>query len=133
MRLVGFITEYENIIEAEPLSDALSIVDGNDVYNSQILSYLDKGELVFGWMSHYVDLETGEWIAPKAYYTDGYWVWPSFYPYYLRKNPSMKIEKDFLDYLISIDFVFTLKNAYTDDPVAFEMELSNRIINKVKN
>jgi len=131
MRLVGFISEYENIEEAEPLRDALVQVSGNEIYNSRILSYLEKGQLVFGWMGILRDIETGDWIGPKAYYTDGDWAWPVSFPYYLKKNPDMKIDKDFLDYLITNDFVFSIKDEFTKDPVAFEMELIERLMKKV--
>lgn len=45
---------------------------------------------------------------------------------------NMKIDRNFLDYLIANDFVFSIKEEYTKDTVAFEMELTERLMKKVK-
>lgn len=98
MKYIGFIKEYNNIKEAMALSDLTSTLHmpiRND--HSNIISYLNEGILLLAWMGYFVDVEENELIAPDTYFTDGIWVWPAYFPYYLSKFPTMKLSHAFLD------------------------------------
>jgi len=106
MKLTGFILEHDeysvdafyfeemrggSIIEAELLS--------------KIISYLENGEFIYGWMHYESDWLSKETLCPNGYYTDGIWVWPGYYTEYLKKYPGVRIRKSFVDYMASNDFI----------------------------
>jgi hypothetical protein len=90
----------------------------------KVIRYLQKGALVLGWMGYFSDIKTKKLIAPDAYYTDGVWVWPVYYPYYLKQFPTLQIDEDFVEYLIARNYVFV--NGFEDRIEAFEAELAER-------
>jgi hypothetical protein len=100
MEYIGFIKEHDNIKEAISFNE---IINGIDYHHENsildIIEYLNGGSLIFGWMGYTSDLETQTLIAPHSYYTDGLWVWPLYFPYYLKKYPNFIINKDFLNFI----------------------------------
>jgi hypothetical protein len=58
-------------------------------------------------MNTIVSLDTNELIVPNCYYTDGNFVWPAYFSYYLRKYPNYKIDSDFLKHLEKNNFDFS--------------------------
>lgn len=107
MKLVGFIKEYDNIEDALPFHQ---MVYGSrlhpGVVRDRLNRYMAAGQKVFAWMSFCSDLETGESICPNAYYTDGVWVWPAYFKYYLEVSNSIYVAPEFLTYLENRDFMF---------------------------
>ncbi|WP_205511941.1 hypothetical protein [Longitalea arenae] len=124
MKLVGFIKEYNNLKESIALDDLLNSRSPvtNDV--ERIFQYLDQGVLVLGWMGYFMDVKTKQPIAPDSYFTDGVWVWPAYFPYYLNMFPFMQIDPDFVQYLIAKDYKFE-KN-FEDRIDALEDELARK-------
>ncbi|KKO89153.1 hypothetical protein AAW12_23775 [Sphingobacterium sp. Ag1] len=104
MNLVGFIKEYNDIKEAVRLNELArkEVKPYSDV--GKIIKYLDNGILLLAWMGYFVDVETKGLIAPDSYYTDGTWIWPSYFPYYLGRYPSMKIDRNFLIHIEKKEF-----------------------------
>ncbi|MFM7859303.1 MAG: hypothetical protein ACKO96_47125, partial [Flammeovirgaceae bacterium] len=41
---------------------------------------------------------------PDSYYSDGSWIWPSYFPYYLIKFPRYPIDSEFIDFLLARNF-----------------------------
>ncbi|NML38410.1 hypothetical protein HHL17_14475 [Chitinophaga sp. G-6-1-13] len=125
MKLVGFIKEIDFFPWAKPLEEYMMDINPSELID-QITVYLEKGKLVIGWMGYYIDLETKEHIAPHAYYTDGIWVWPSYYPYYIRKYSRFAIDKEFLKYLQDRKFEESVMDFN-------ELELQKEFIEKIKS
>jgi hypothetical protein len=124
MELLGFIKEYNNLKGSIELNELLNSRSTfvNDV--EKILEYLAQGVLVLGWMGYFTDIKTKKPIAPDSYFTDGVWVWPAYFPYYLKMVPSMQIDQNFVQYLIDKNYKF--ENDFEDRIDAFEGELARR-------
>ncbi len=104
MRLIGFIKEHNNIEEAVAFSD-IKDTDNNYQEITKIIDYLNDGILVLGWMGYFTDIEDREvLISPDSYYTDGVYIWPKYFPYYLKKYPNMFIAKEFENHIIEKEF-----------------------------
>lgn len=103
LKLVGFLKEYNNISEAITLEDRISESLVNLEIN-KILNYLEKGTFVLGWMGYFINYENDELIAPDSYFTDGFFVWPSYLQYYLKQYPNFKLEEEFISHLESMSY-----------------------------
>jgi len=109
MKLICFIKEHDKIEEAKEYKNILGHeheLNNNQVIN-KIINYLDNGVYLLGWMNTIVSLDTNELIVPNCYYTDGNFVWPAYFSYYLRKYPNYKIDSDFLKHLEKNNFDFS--------------------------
>jgi hypothetical protein len=124
MKLLGFIKEYDNLKESIELEIFLNSRAQKPIDIKKTIEYLEKGVLVFGWMGYCRDIKTKQLIAPHAYYTDGVWVWPSYYPYYLKQFSSVHIDEEFVEYLIARNYKFV--NDFEDRLNSFETELGKR-------
>jgi hypothetical protein len=124
MKLLGFIKEYDNLKESIDLDEFLNSVSQKAIDFEKAIQYLEKGALVLGWMGYVTDVKTKQLIAPDAYYTDGVWVWPTYFPYYLKQFPSVYINEDFVEYLVARDYNFL--NDFDDRINSFEAELIRR-------
>jgi len=131
MKLVGFIKQYNDIEEALSLDIVIDVKMRGNVDQRAILKYLKEGYLLMAWMGYFIDIRTRELIAPDAYYTDGLWVWPSYFPYYLEKYPGMYIDSQFLNYLRDKNFVFEVDKLFEGRKKSFEVELSSRLNGKL--
>jgi hypothetical protein len=129
MKLVGFIKEHNNLNIAVSLDELLKgkSLKVNEV--DKIITYLSKGVLLLGWMGYFIDEKTKTLIAPDSYFTDGVWVWPSYFTYYLGKYPEMKIDEEFLIFLKSKNFEFSVNDNFNLEKG--EKELSEILSNKV--
>jgi len=99
MKYVGFVTEHDKIEEAKPFNSSINGSRNKDFSVVEMLDYLNKGVYFFGWMGYFRDFETQESIAPNCYYTDGVWIWPNYFPYYLKKHPNFFVNQEFADYV----------------------------------
>lgn len=104
MKLIGFIIEHDNIKKADPLNSVLGTISNDSNILFRIIDYLSKGTLVLSWMGYSMDAENGDLIAPDSYYTDGTFIWPVYFPYYLNKYDSYKLDEEFIKYLVDKDF-----------------------------
>lgn len=106
MKLTGFILEHdEYLVDAFYFEEMRggSIIDAELL--SKIISYLENGEFIYGWMHYESDWLSKESLCPNGYYTDGVWFWPGYYTEYLKKYPGMRIRKSFVDHMVVNDFV----------------------------
>ncbi|MBT2622436.1 hypothetical protein [Chryseobacterium sp. ISL-6] len=59
-------------------------------------------------MGVFIDVENNRFIAPQIYYSDGEWIWPSYLIYYLEKDVSFNLGKDFIDNLQEKGFLMKI-------------------------
>jgi hypothetical protein len=127
MKLTGFITEHNNIREAINLSELIDNSFQPNVNTDKIIKYLNNGVLLLAWMGYFFDEKSKRTIAPDSYFTDGIWVWPSYFSYYLEKYPSMKIDQEFLNYLEDRRFDFSTSEEFEIQKNELEQELSKKL------
>lgn len=125
MKLVGFIKEHNDITEAVSFESIITTEKCDNEIALRVINYLDKGILLLGWMGYFFDLKDNSLIAPDSYYTDGIFIWPSYFPYYLKKYGNYNIDKDFLEYLANINFECSRINIQNMDEM--EQKLLKRL------
>jgi len=96
MVLVGFIKEIDlNIANAKSMED-MFLPDPNPVDDrAQIIAYLSKGLFLVGVMSRINDND-GQPIGSLDYFTDGEFIWPIYYKYYMEKYGNFYIDDELL-------------------------------------
>ncbi|MEO8535638.1 MAG: hypothetical protein ABI441_17915 [Flavobacterium sp.] len=127
MKLIGFIKEHNNISEAKEYKNIL----GSEINNSEVINktinYLNNGVYIFGWMNTIRSLDNNELIAPNCYLTDGIFIWPAYYSYYLKKHPNFKIDNAFFEYLEKINFDFNKIKVSDRLKIELEKQLSENL------
>ncbi len=106
MKEVSFFRNHENNDSFHYLEHFLdsNIQCGN--INTELIRYLEKGFHFCDWMCIIQD-EDGTVIGPNVYLTDGEWVWPEYFIYYLKKYVhSMIVDPSFIKYLNNSNFVY---------------------------
>nr|WP_294950508.1 hypothetical protein [uncultured Mucilaginibacter sp.] len=129
IKLVGFVKEYHNNEQAIPFEDFISSRSGKYDFE-KILKYLRQGDLVFGWMSYIMDLKTNLPLVPNNYHTDGIWVWPAYFPYFIARYPLLDndIDHEFISYLENKDYTFQLDASYeTRNKAEFQIMVIEQI------
>jgi hypothetical protein len=105
MKTTGFLVAHEQKI----LGEAITYLDSEDGVTidernlASILRYLEAGKIIFA-MTLSIQDKAGDIIAPYEVYTDGEWVWPRYYSYYIEKKEIISISLAFLRKMESIDF-----------------------------
>jgi hypothetical protein len=109
MKYIGFVKVIDKNIR--------TAIDKDEFFNSRtldsetklkVVSYLKKGQFFGGVMTYLKDLFDGENIGGSEYFTDGTYVWPLYYAYYLEKYASVYLPDYFIEYLKSVNYTFTL-------------------------
>ena len=110
MKYFGFIREHGDYKYATSIKDL--IVDGNseDSNRKEILEYLKKGVLCVAWMGFVEDAtnprfkdddyDDNDVMGYTAVNTDGKWFWPEYIVNYLEKYPTIRIDRDFKNYVL---------------------------------
>ena len=127
MKYIGFLKNHNDVEGATFINQTLGDVNNNIETVNKIINYLNKGVLILGWMGYIVDSENNDLIAPDAYYSDGFWVWPSYFPYYIKKHKNYILDKSFLAYLNKRNFEYD--NSFVFDVSKIEFDLSKRLGN----
>ncbi|RFM33186.1 hypothetical protein [Chitinophaga silvisoli] len=94
MNAVGFLQIHDPHIACSREISSLfsdSFLDKEKL--SEICNYLESGVSIVRYISNLYD-EGGELIGPNVIYTDGIWIWPSYYSFYLKKYPQILIPDD---------------------------------------
>lgn len=99
---VGFLSN-KIVVVGTDIDLYLGKNEMNQEIHSKLLTYLNHGVVVFSFMEISEDIE-GNQIGPYEICTDGIWIWPSYFSYFLKKYPNYKIDKPFLDYVKLHDF-----------------------------
>jgi hypothetical protein len=127
MKLVGFIKEHDETLSSILFKEVLGINNNDPELINKILEYLSKGTLIMAWMGYFNDLETNEHVSPHGYYSDGTWLWPTYFPYYLRKYSHYNLDMNFVKYLID-------KNFLIEDVIPInKAKLEEELIKKMQN
>ena len=128
MKLLGFIKEHNNIDEAQ---EYVSVIAENtniqDAAIEIIIDYLNSGVLLLAWMGYFIDLEDNSLISPDSYFTDGVYIWPAYFPYYLKKHQSYLIDKEFLSHISKNDYLIDETKIKEDAKAKLEAELSKKL------
>lgn len=119
MKLIGFIKEHNNIKEA--IDYSVFKTGMSHPVSAEIINYLDSGIYIFGWMGVFMDLDNQDIISPDCYYTDGIYVWPAYFSYYLKKHPNTQIDEHFLEHASKNNF--RIDESKIDDCLKEELEL----------
>lgn len=110
MKYFGFIKEHENKNYAKSIKELMN--DGNleNIYREEVLEYLKKGKLCVPFMGcvenvnhpnfNTDDYDDDNFIAYLAINTDGTWFWPEYIITYIEKYPTIKIDNDFVKYVL---------------------------------
>ena len=127
MKYIGFIRENTNIKEALHFDDvSKTSIDYDEETLKKIKQYLSMGKFIFGWMGYSNDVKTKAPIAPDGYSTDGTWVWPDYYYYYIETY-SIAIDSDFFDHMLAANFNFKPSKALLKSMDAIEDELNDKL------
>lgn len=126
MKLTGFIKEHNEFKEAKAFEELLGEASSLDYDVQKVIHYLRSGKLLLAWMGYFFDIKTKKPIAPDSYYTDGLWVWPAYFPYYLENYPLYSIDPDFLAHMIDKNFELTIDNNFEANRDRMEEELYNK-------
>jgi len=127
MKLIGFIKEHNNLPEALPLKDVLGSTPNDLTIISSVIKYLNEGILVLSWMGYFMDLDNKTPVAPDSYFTDGEYVWPAYFSYYLEKYSNYKIDQEFLNHISNNHFVVDKANISSSDVTKWERNLSDKL------
>jgi hypothetical protein len=132
MKYIGFVKEHDkNIANAIHFSQMINSTSLPNNLIEKVIEYLDKGILLFGAMGWFEDIENeGETITTMGYYTDGEWVWPSYFSYYLKKYPNFQIDEDFINYLSNKNFEFKVSDDLEDLLEEYEEDFAQKLDGK---
>ncbi|WP_343307725.1 hypothetical protein AAHN97_11350 [Chitinophaga niabensis] len=107
MEFIGFINECDrNIRSARPFKEMFVTSNVDEEARKKFIEYLAKGQFFGGVMTYMRDLIDGEDIGPMNYYTDGKYIWPVYYLFYLKKYPSFCVSSEMIAYLETVDYSF---------------------------
>lgn len=100
MNGIGFLTIQDQGNPCARDINSLFSVELQTEELPDIIAYLNKGVPVINCISSLYD-ESGELIGPNVICTDGLWIWPGYYIYYLKKYPQIVVPKAFIEYVRS--------------------------------
>jgi hypothetical protein len=113
MKLVGFIKEYHGKTEeAVSFNEFVNPKVGLAYDRFKLIKYLKQGDILIAWMGYVHDFKTKQPLVPDGCETDGIWVWPSYFPYYLGIYREVNIDQEFLSYIEQKDYLFQLDPEY---------------------
>jgi hypothetical protein len=99
MKMAGFIRRLDDgiiskVVDYDRLNENAVTIEQPVMDN--VLSYLAMGKMIFAITLALEDTD-GSYIGPYALYTDGEWIWPEYYSYFIRTGQVTTMPKDFLD------------------------------------
>ena len=107
MKYIGFIKRFDAHHPASKDLTKMRVENKIDEkLRTSLIKYLSDGNFLFGWMS-FLREEDGTPIGNNDYFTDGHYVWPRYYIYYLNKYDDLEISEDFIYHAKSRNFVMT--------------------------
>lgn len=103
LKAIGFLKKHSRNYSCtnEEYSFANKGKEG-DLLVPNICQYLESGKIVIAFLHCHHD--GAEIIAPAILYTDGIWVWPSYYAYYIKKQPDLYIPPEFIAHVTANNF-----------------------------
>lgn len=101
MNVVGFIMEHDSNLEcAKELSDMRTGEPLSDDILDKLIVYMRQGIQMMKTISTRYDTD-GEDTRARSYMSDGEWIWPEYYAFYLKKYPGIQVPQAFLDHVLS--------------------------------
>lgn len=105
MKYLGFIKRFDpRSPGSKNLSEMLQGQNQDESLRKAIIDYLSAGHFLFGWMS-FLREEDGTPIGNNDFFSDGVYIWPLYYLYYLKKHPNLEIDEEFIDHVRNNNFV----------------------------
>jgi hypothetical protein len=102
MKFIGFLNVHDSMIECSKEIDDFSFSSKSYTKKTEdvaiTLAYLEHGTVLLKLISPLYDIDD-EYIGSNIIYTDGVWVWPSYFSFYLKKYPCVKIHKEFINHI----------------------------------
>lgn len=123
MKTIGFIAEQHRNDKLPGFNTLLTDTTNSIEVINKVVNYLVNGVLVFETFSIDEDITESELklISRSGFLTDGVWVWPKYYAYYLKKVPNLSIDESFLEYLND-------KNFAKINPIEVDIEEANNFL-----
>ena len=98
MKFIGFIKEEDkNIKGAKSFEEMFSAESVDRFLRNRVIEYLSNGVFLTGVMTYIYDNE-GKPIGNLDYFTDGKFIWPVYYVYYLRKYDNFLVVPELLSH-----------------------------------
>lgn len=92
MKYIGFLKKHDpNFKFSKEFHEGIIV---NDEIIKRVLLHLNDGIIVWDWMEYWFD-DDKEPIGSATYYSDGEWIWPGYFQFYLKKY-NIPIPEDFL-------------------------------------
>lgn len=105
MKTIGFLKMYDSIFDkADDLKSMISIPRAY-AKREEIIKYLESG-YYFTDSPVMLQDDEDEPMFGLGYQTDGEWIWPNYFAYYLQKYPNYEIDTDFIKHLENNNFSF---------------------------
>ena len=105
MKTIGFIKEHDSNTIKEEYLDKPSDFDSSIITETEkekIINYLNNAEMVMAFLRALSDGDT--YIGPYSFHSDGEWIWPSHFAYYLNKFNFSSMTDDFLNHMRAKDY-----------------------------
>ncbi len=101
MKIIGLLEEHDSDSFCtrtlnERLSGSTSIVSVKE--KQMLINYLNRGVPVMKLLSFLIDVD-GEHIGPHVLYTDGIWLWPGYYSFYIQKYAQLSVSEEFIKHV----------------------------------
>ena len=127
MHFVGFLKRHEPMICA---TEAYPITMGGGRFTmaerNAVIDFLDQGTAIIPFL-HWVHDTDGQPLSPHIIYSDGQWIWPSYYKVYLQKYPQISVPAAFVKHVKNgIDVNTELKGLdrhYVEYLLAIQMKI----------
>lgn len=94
IKYIGFLNDTPFSLNKEQYFNQEFI--GTSADFDLLVEYLKNGECIMNLLLTYTDVFDGEYIGPYSIYTDGEFVWPSYFVFYLEKYKNIYIDDLFL-------------------------------------
>lgn len=105
MKTIGFIEKHDSNTIKEEYLDKPSDFDFSTITETEkekIITYLNKAEMVMAFTLALYDGD--KYIGPYSLHSDGEWIWPSHFAYYLNKFNFSSMTDDFLNHMRAKDY-----------------------------
>jgi hypothetical protein len=100
MKTIGFIKEHDSGTIKEEYLDKPSDFDFSFITEREkkkITNYLNNAETIWAFLRALSDGDN--YIGPYTFLSDGEWIWPSHFAYYLNKFDFSSMTDDFLNHI----------------------------------
>ncbi len=102
MNKVGFVSDIEDYPFSYSLEYYMNDIELKDEVFNLVVDHLEnKGHVIMALMSWVFDPIDKSSLGPHIIYTDGEFIWTSYYLELIKKYRDIRIEKNFVDHVSS--------------------------------